>query len=286
MDPSPYGLNCHILNDMGMELVAAAGIRWTRIDVDWAAIEPTKGERKWEDVAGMLAATERLGLQALAVVAYTPPWAGRMGGRSSPPRDPEDYLRFLEDFLAYFGQRIAAMSVWNEPNLPEFWAGRRDSFLREIWIPGLELAEGVAPGVLRIGPDLSSAGNNRCLKDGWFQEAVGSAASHLNAISHHQYDGGDKVDGRVRELKRVRAAMERAGAAHLALWCTEIGWSRGQVDQQRQAALLTETMRKVPAVAEKVFWYDSHGPDWGILTTETNDPLQAYDAYKAVIAEG
>jgi len=286
VDPSRYGINAHVARDAILESIASIDIRWLRVDVDWDQIEKQQRVFDWRAIDQMLATARRLGLSVFASVSYTPAWASGSADRATPPRDPALFHEFVRIFVERHRNAIRAIGLWNEPNLRQFFNGSREQYLREILLPGLQSVRQAAPELLIVGPDLSSSGDP--IRD-WLRPILQAASSLLDVISHHQYDGGDTVSGRVRAIEGLNDFLVAEGSTR-PLWITEIGWDR--VSEAEQASRLSEVMA---AMLErpwwsKTFWYDSHGPRWGILrddqSPQAGAPKPAFDAYRDVIAQG
>jgi hypothetical protein len=286
LDASPYGINAHVARDSVLESLASIGIRWLRVDVDWDLIETRPGVYDWRAVDGVLATARRLGLAVLASVAYTPAWASGSSDRATPPRDPTTFHGFVRTLLQRHGALLQALGIWNEPNLRQFFNGTRDQYLRDILLPSLQVVRETAPGVATAGPDLSSAGNP--IRD-WLRPVLEAAGSMLDVIAHHQYDAGDTLSGRVSAIEGLHAFLDEQGYAQ-PLWITEIGWD--DVSDDEQAGLLRGVMDAMRARPwwRKTFWYDSHGPAWGILADDASPqpgaPKASYFAYRDVISQG
>jgi hypothetical protein len=286
VDPSPYGVNAHIARDAILESLADIDVRWLRVDVDWDQIEPERGVFEWSALDQMLAAARRLGLSVFASVSYTPAWASGSTDHATPPTDPSHFHEFVRVFLERHPSAIHAIGMWNEPNLRQFFNGTREQYLRDILEPGLQIVRQEAPDLVTAGPDLSSSGDP--IRD-WLRPILESASSLLDVIAHHQYDGGDTVAGRVRAIEGVNDFLVAEGYSR-PLWITEIGWDR--VSRAEQASLLTAVMEAMRARPwwSKTFWYDSHGPRWGMLEDDESPrpgaPKPAYFAYRDVIARG
>jgi hypothetical protein len=285
LDPSPYGVNSHIARDELLAELARIGVRWHRIDVDWDLIERAEGEYDWRELDRVVVAAQTLGLSLLASIAYTPGWASGTGNRASPPRDPSKYHGFVRTVAQRYRNQVQSIGIWNEPNLRQFFAGTRTQYLNDILVPGLRAVR-ETPEIVTAGPDLSSAGN--ALND-WLAPILDAAGSLFDVIAHHQYDGQDTVAGRVAEIERLHDFLVARGYGDRRLWITEIGWER--VTPQQQAQHLRGVIRAMRARSwwNKTFWYDSHGPGWGLFEADTSPnpgaPKPAFEAYREVIAE-
>ena len=278
-----HGINAHLIDDAGLELLAQAGIRWARIDFDWDQIQPTgPDEWRWEDTDRIVAAAGRLGMSLLGVLAYSPAWACGSDNRATPPSEPQRYLTFVRACVERYGiGHVAAWSIWNEPNLKQFWTGERDQFIEDIWVPGLKEIETFG---LSVGPDLSSAHDNKALQS-WLPACLVAGRGLLDVVSHHQYDGHDTVAGRVKEIERLRDTVRKyPGFEHTPIWITEIG-KKVPVGQAEHLAGVMAAM-KDRQWWTKTFWYDSHGQGWGLLQTEQpHEPKGAYHTYAQIARE-
>lgn len=302
LDPSPYGINSHKGPRALLARLAAIGILWHRVDVGWDEIEPRPGEYRWDEMDQLLGTTgPELGLSLLAVVAYTPSWASTSGLRSKPPRDPGLFVSFVEAFLERYPGKIAALSLWNEPDLRQFWDGSPEEH-RKLVIPALRLARQKDARLALCGPDLS--GWTKDVRKRWLQpflaEAHDADGPLLDVITHHQYGGGDTVAGRVKEIETLRGFLAGGPFSRHPLWLTETGWNdgpQGQVDSAQQAENLRGMMAAMRGRPwwSKTFWYDSHGKvdkktaEWGVFTSDESEApgreKPAFAAYAQVVAQ-
>src|SRR5215471_227571 len=151
---SPFGINTHV-SPKAIDAYADIGVRWHRVDVNWNEIEPQRGQRNWGQIDAVCDVASRRGLSLLASIAYTPTWAS--GGRdpAEAPLDSKLFAAFAADVASRYRGRIAAVSVWNEPDLPQFYRGSRDRYLSLI-VAAHSAIRDAAPETLRCGPDLST----------------------------------------------------------------------------------------------------------------------------------
>jgi hypothetical protein len=118
--------------------IAALGFAGVRLAFSWPDIEPGKGEWQWalhDSIVGEAAAR---GVKVYGLLRNSPPWA-------RPPGSPETdrpivggsakggdvaFAHYAAEVARHFRGRVDAWEVWNEPNVPKFWAhmtGRRNS---------------------------------------------------------------------------------------------------------------------------------------------------------------
>jgi hypothetical protein len=253
------GVNVHPLwsgvaeRDFGpmLDLVQRSGANAVRMDVGWASLERDRrgvldpGYTGRAD-AFIRAAAER-GIRVIVVLAGTPCWAStapeyrrqgcagawwQRGVTAYPPRDPADYGRIAATVARRWGDRIAALEVWNEPNDPFFWNSAdpaRDygGLLRAAY----DAVKGARPRLKLLGGSLAYA-------DGVFLRRLyrdGGIGGHYDAISIHPYTNGALPELRRRGADRKYAfrdgirwigrVMRSQGDPRPRVWLTEVGAS-------------------------------------------------------------
>jgi hypothetical protein len=117
------------LEPSGFAAARAAGIRAVKIVADWSAIEPRRGQPTWSDLDRVVEAAAQAGLAPVMVLAYTPPWASLASGPElqrpeiyarQPPRDPQEWGRFVGAASARDRDRVRDWQVWTQLGLPLF----------------------------------------------------------------------------------------------------------------------------------------------------------------------
>ena len=159
LDPSPFGLNIHTADEL-LPVFTGIGIRWFRIDANWHEIEPEQGQFDWSPIDRMLDAAEEAGASVLASVAYTPSWASAEARRAGlpeaawpglPPADPESFVRFVQAFTERYAIRLAAISIWNEPDHEKFWRGSQEEHVA-LLVPALRKVRAARAGSRDVRP--------------------------------------------------------------------------------------------------------------------------------------
>ena len=308
---SPYGVNVHAPGGTQLALldrVAEAGIGWVRIDFVWAAIEREKGVYDWSHYDALVGAARARGLEVLAIIAYTPKWATDGPEVSGVPRDVADWRRFCTRAAQRYRHSILAWEVWNEPNLPRFWAGTRDQYIDGILIPAADAIHAANPQARVAGPGLAHL--TSASWPNWLLDTLERAGDRLDVVTHHLYDGDgyadvtEKLDGSTRfantpafwrlEPPSVREVLKRAGARDKPFWLTETGWESGLIGEEAQAAnvrgLLGQWLGSAAGArnwVQKVFLYeleDAPGFSFGLLRPDYS-AKPAYHALRAFVAE-
>jgi polysaccharide biosynthesis protein PslG len=216
-----------------LDKLAAAGVRWVRIDVAWDGIEDSiKGARNpW--YIGMVDfcvnQARARGLSVLVTLWLTPGWAN--GGQSNkvPPTRPQDYADFAQWAASYWRGRVAAWEVWNEPDPSQsFWQGTVQQYvsLLQAAYPGFKAGDPAAKVVLG-----APASND----DGWIGQIYARGArDSFDVLATHPYQGLADAppehpdDGHrwwFTHLPVVRNLMTAYGDGAKPVWFTEFGWS-------------------------------------------------------------
>ena len=300
-------------SDMGT--VAASGAAWVRLDVDWSVVEPVQGRQDWSAVDRVVDAARRHGLRVLGLLAYTPGWARPPGTTThAPPTDVATFAAFAGAAAQRYRGTVEAWEVWNEPNLPDFWAPRPDpAAYTALLVPAAAAVRAADPAATLLtgglAPAVSDGGG---IAPADFLEAVYAAGGGgaVDAVGVHPYSYPALPDdlwtggwNSFVRLPEVHAVMERHGDAAKPVWLTEFGAPTGTgvgaVSPERQAQILdrgfTEARRLAfvgpvfvyalrdsgtdPADREQNFGLlradGTPKPAWDVLRAETARPEEA-----------
>lgn len=205
------------------EIRHGLGARWVRIGVNWATLEPTRGEYAVEELARLDALVRDLhasGLKIVLTTCYTPSWATQSYWWTHPPSGfpdgPQpfypvrsgalkDYRR-LGKFLAHrFRGSIQALECGNEPNLWMFLYPQRTAsdpnFAARVYLSMLKAFHGgvasahagvsvVAGATAPVGlDDVYRTSPQRFAR---FLRRAG-AARYFDVYSHHPYTPGGSI---------------------------------------------------------------------------------------------
>jgi hypothetical protein len=107
------------------QLMADAGIRWVRLDLAWSASEREPGRFDFSLWDRFLDAFESHGIRTLLILDY----GNDLYERGFPPATESGRKAFaaFADAAANHFRGRAAWEIWNEPNLPRYWAGAPDA---------------------------------------------------------------------------------------------------------------------------------------------------------------
>ena len=258
--------------DRELDLSREAGASVVRLDVVWGSLE-LAGKGRWSaDYVARLdrfvEGAEARGMKVIATLWSTPCWASSApdsrkrdcsgawwdrGVGLYPPHRAGDYADAAEFVAARYGARLAALEIWNEPNL--------EAPHGETWTTGdkagdyVDLLRATYPKVKRVAPDVAVLAGSTSMADREFVDELYAEgmAGLQDGIAVHPYNEWrapeDRWKPEYREytllpgLEWVREAQVAAGEGAKGLWITEFGWSSARgpswgVSEQQQADYL------------------------------------------------
>lgn len=178
-EPSGKACNSWELWETDLDLVAGMGLNAYRFSVEWARIEPVEGEFSEEALAHyerMVDGCLARGLAPIVTLSHftSPHWFAARGAWLDA-RAPELFARFTGVVMDRFGDRVAYVVTFNEPDLPEMltWAGL-PPIVAELEAKTLEAAA-TAAGVERY------RAGNVMLREDFADMRAGMTAAHAAA---------------------------------------------------------------------------------------------------------
>jgi hypothetical protein len=301
--------------DLGLAyLVNDLGFAWTKGYVNWATVEPEKGEFRWIDPDNITEAFGDQELKILMRVHGTPDWARPADTHfSHPPTDMADFGRFMTALATRYKGQVAAYEIWNEPNLNYEWGYLEPdpAAYTEMLKVAYTAVKKADPAALVISGGLATTGDGSetAYGDLAFLQGMYEAGARgsFDAFGSHPYAYGlspddSQVDG--LSLDRVVAQhelMAANGDGQIPIWITETGWvlqtnwNLGEhqaigVTEEQQGEYLTRSYAKVqqewPFVTgmflfnldfSTVSWYPAPEPmRWYAILNPDRTPRPAY----------
>lgn len=246
-----------------LEAAASTGARWMRVDFAWSNVERTRGQYDWTDLDRVTAAVDAVGMDVLALPAYTPAWARvpDCEGNKCAPADADEFARFVTAAVERYGpDLVSAWELWNEPNIPAFWKPAPDV---EAYA---ELLQVSAAAVKAVRPDATvlSAGVAPAYTDGTSVAPVEfverlydlGVMSQVDAVAVHPYSGtslplapGTAEWNTFLQMEQVRAVMVAHGDGDKGVWGTEFGVATGNdrraTSDEQQAAVVAQGLERL-----------------------------------------
>ncbi|MCZ4559705.1 cellulase family glycosylhydrolase [Rhodococcus sp. IEGM 1401] len=241
--------------DLDRELTLArdAGAFAVRLDIDWSAIESTRGRFDWSRTDRVIDAVVAHGMCVHGIIAYTPRWArvaAAVNDSHSRPANPATFAAFAKTVVQRYQSRIEIWEVWNEPNIVTFFKPAPDvtaysalikatyTAIKQVQADSTVLAGGMAPAEDTNG---NIAGTTFLSK----MYAQGSN-KYFDAFNVHPYtwpylpnDPSTASWNTAMKMWSMRDTMITGGDSGKQIWITEFGAPTGtnpnSVSEQTQA---------------------------------------------------
>ncbi len=310
--PAGVGVNIHFVtgHERDLDLIAAGGFKFVRMDFGWAGIERTKGEYDWSGYEELLGNLEKRGLRPVFILDYSNPLyestvtnrnpiTGEMHRSTASPQHPDSvaaYARGAAAAARRFQGRHVIWEIWNEPNI-DFWSPKPD--VRQYTTLALAACKAIKeaePGATVVGP--ASSG----FPWEFLESFLGSGVlQYLDAVSVHPYrEYRHGPETAAADYERLKAIIDRHAPAskkgQISILSGEWGYATHAkgVSLETQAAFaarqqLANLLHGVPLS----IWYDwkNDGPDknerehnFGTVTSDLS-PKPSYQAIKTLAHE-
>jgi len=280
--PAGVGVNIHFYrgHERDLDMIAAAGFKFVRMDFAWADIERSKGSYDWSAYEELTTNLERRGLRALYILDYSNPLYEEMVTSRNPitgqehrdtasPQHPESvaaFARWAGAAAGHFRGRRIVWEIWNEPNI-SFWKPKPD--VRQYNALALATCKAVReadPRATIVGP--ATSGVPLQFLDQFFASGV---LAHLDAVSVHPYRNyRQPPETAAEDYQKLRALIERYAPTpakkRLPILSGEWGYAshtKGVSIETQAAYLVRQQMANLLSGVPISIWYDwkNDGPD-------------------------
>jgi hypothetical protein len=198
--------------------------------VDWAKLEPARGQWRFEKLDRLMALAEAHGVEPMLTLGVTPTWAAARpdepfvygAGGASEPRDLADWENYVRTVANRYKGRLHYFEIWNEPKYGDieptkgaFFSGTAKNLV-DMACAARRVAREVDPDMRIVGPGFTGAGDRleRFLKAGGGQ--------CIEVVGFHFYTATpEKMRERILDVRQI---MQHQGVGHLPLWNTEQGY--------------------------------------------------------------
>ena len=304
--PECMGVNIHFTTPQPgeLEMLAAAGFRWVRMDFGWARTETTLAATTSRPTTAFVAHLGKHQLRAVFVLDYGNPLYADPGdkfpftSRAGTPEFRAAFARWAAAAVRHFAGRGYLWEMWNEPDA-NHWKPQPDAadYAALAKATGQALRE-AAPGEAFMGPGLAKV-NLRFLET-CFQAGL---LEYWDAVTVHPYRHTDPelVAPEYQALQQLIAKYAPPGKT-IPVVASEWGYCSAWAgfDEERQAKMFArEITTNLAHGVPLTIWYDwrDDGPQgkptddhFGLVTHEYHpgrtppfDPKPVYFAVKEFV---
>jgi hypothetical protein len=224
-----------------LDLMAATGAHWLRLDFPWPSIEPAAGQWRWGPFDSIVAAAQQRGFEIVGVAGYAPQWATQAAAPGVPHVDATAYGTFVGALAQRYGPRgIHVWELWNEPNLRGAWGADPDPVAYAALLEsGAASARAVDPLARILSGGLApatDAADGREIGPVTFVKGIyaAHAGGSLDAVAIHPYsypalprDPSTASWNTYERLPLVHDVMAANGDGAKQIWLTEFGAPTG-----------------------------------------------------------
>lgn len=226
-----FGLHLHRADSTtSWPLVRFGSWRLWDAGIDWRAIEPVRGQWRFEKLDRLMALAEENNVEPVFVFGVTPQWASARpnepfvygAGGAAEPRDLRDWENFVRTVAMRYKGRIRHFEMWNEPKYADiepvtgsFYTGTLASLV-QLGCSAYRVLKEVDPNNKLLTPGFTGAGDRLDR----FLAAGGKGCSDI--VAFHFYTATpEQMLKRIQEVKEI---MRKQGIADRPLWNTEQGY--------------------------------------------------------------
>ncbi|OQW97372.1 MAG: hypothetical protein BWK77_01875 [Verrucomicrobia bacterium A1] len=258
--PQTHGYNIHFTDPKPgeMEMIAASGAKWVRMDFTWGATERQPGVYDFTAYERLMAALDRQGIRALFILDY----ANRLYDEGLAPSSDAGRAAFAKWAVAaatHFKDRGILWEMWNEPNIDPFWKPKANvaDYVALARTVGRALRE-ATPGEAFVGPGVSRIDLpflEACLQGGLLED--------WSAVTVHPYrhlSGPETVVaeyGQLRDLIAKHAPNGKVIPILSGEWGFSSAW-RGFDAASQGAMLARQWLVNAACDIPLSIWYDWH----------------------------
>lgn len=241
-----------------MQRTKQVRVGWVKMQANWSWLQPdhpNQFDTTFRLFQLHVERAHREGFQVLLSVAKAPAWARNgITEMDGPPADPQALAYFINFLLDKVGDEVAAVEIWNEPNLRREWTGnlpQTGAAYMSLFQAGYDAVRAYSPDITVVTAGLAPTGTNTAagnVDDRLYLRqmyAAGLATSGYSniAVGIHPYGWGNPPDIRccnqipdrgwdddphfffIHNIEEMREIMVENGHANVQLWATEFGWS-------------------------------------------------------------
>lgn len=245
---------------LALNMLTAAGFGWTKVQLRWEELEPSKGNIQWGLIDSVVNAAQARGVNLLLSIVTAPRWS-RPGNTDfsvpGPPANPQDYADFVRAIATRHKGKVMAYEIWNEQNLWYEWGGRGGRLNATEYVALLRAAyqaiKSVDPGATVLSGALTPTGINdgdiayddveylKMMYNAGMKDYNDAVAAHPSGYNNPPDDDPfNKTTSTTtfkghwsfyfRRFEQLHQVMESYGDGDKKLWFTEFGWASSYPD--------------------------------------------------------
>ena len=256
--PDGLGVNIHFTDPRPgeMDMLAAAGFKWIRMDFSWDGTEKQKGEYDFSAFDRLMSALDGHHIRPIFILDYS---NRNYDDNLSPHTDAgrEAFAKWAAAAAIHFKGRGVVWEMYNEPNI-FFWQPKPDTD------DYTKLALSVGKALRKATPEEPYIGPACSTMDFKFLEACFKAGclEYWSAVSVHPYRRIDPETvatdyAKLREMIKQYAPAGKQIPIVSGEWGYSSGWKN--FDEERQGRYLPrELLTNLASGVPISIWYDWH----------------------------
>jgi CDP-paratose 2-epimerase len=228
-----------------IEDIKSLGVKELRTIVSWADWHSKEGEKWYNWLLPELAKDFNL----LPCLTYTPPDLGIEPKIFSPPRNTNDFNRFVDILIKRYGEHFNSVELWNEPNNLNSWDWRLDP----DWNIFSKMITAAADTVKKAGKT-AVLGGMVPVDPNWLKlMGEKNVLQQFDVIALHGFHGTWESDWNDWNIT-LAGVYDVLNIFDLKpeVWITKAGYSTWKHDEHKQ---LSEFVKLINCNADKVYWY-------------------------------
>ena len=277
-------------------------IETCRVWVFWKSVESQRGVYQWGGVDAQVSALAKNGITPILMIWGAPEWATGSVNPGVPPLKStaeQAWKSFLKTAVERYknggvywqdnpdlqAEPVESWQIWNEPNLPKYFAKAGTDPARSVPKTAKSYAKLVKSSDQAIGKadkhgkvilaGLSSKVKKKKLAPNTFIKKflkTKKITKRFSAAALHPY--APKISKYESRISSFRKAMNKNGAKRKPIWLTEVGWGSkhghgnlnkgksGQAKLLKQSFKVTLEKRKQWGI-DRLLWFDWRDPPKG-----------------------
>jgi hypothetical protein len=289
--PIQFGVNIHFVEprEKEIDMIAAAGFRFIRMDFVWSRVERKKGVYDFAGYERLVSSLAKRKIRPLFILDY----GNRLYDGGQAPHTAEGraaFCKFTKAAAKRFAGKGILWEIWNEPNLDKFWRPKKN--VEDYCALALGVCKALREGDPRctiVAPATSGIDSKfieKCFEAGLLK--------WLDGVTVHPYrsKAPETVTPEYEKLRELIGKYAPPDKRGLPILSGEWGYSllhfrRDADPAEKQASYLArQFLMNLMNDVRLSIWYDWHddGPDPNEYEHNFGTVTHAYEAKPAYLA--